>query len=80
MKISKFFIIDFFHFYMRKVTYEQGKEIKEKNKFDLFMETSAKNGLNVKELFFEAGKLLYKKTLEENKVNKVRKNKFSFNT
>ena len=80
MKISKFFIIDFFHFYMRKVTYEQGKEIKEKNKFDLFMETSAKNGLNVKELFFEVGKILYKKTLEENKVNKVRKNKFSYNT
>jgi len=79
MKISKFFIIDFFHFYMRKVTYEQGKEIKEKNKFDLFMETSAKNGLNVKELFFEIGKILYKKTLEENKVNKVRKNKFSYN-
>jgi len=80
MKISKFFIIDFFHFYMRKVTYEQGKEIKEKNEFDLFMETSAKNGLNVKELFFEVGKILYKKTLEENKVNKVRKNKFSYNT
>ena len=58
---------------MRKLLYEQGKEIKEKNNFDLFMETSAKDGLNIKELFFEAGKILYEKTLEESKVNKVRK-------
>ena len=27
---------------MRKISYEQGNEIKEKNNFDLFMETSAK--------------------------------------
>lgn len=58
---------------MRKISYEQGNEIKEKNNFDLFMETSAKDGLNIKELFFEVGKILYKKTLEESKVNKVRK-------
>ena len=58
---------------MRKLLYEQGKEIKEKNNFDLFMETSAKDGLNIKELFFEVGKILYEKTLEESKVNKVRK-------
>ena len=58
---------------MRKLSYEQGKEIKEKNNFDLFMETSAKDGLNIKELFFEVGKILYEKTLEESKVNKVRK-------
>ena len=58
---------------MRKISYEQGNEIKEKNNFDLFMETSAKNGLNVNELFFEVGKILYEKTLEESKVNKVRK-------
>ena len=58
---------------MRKISYEQGKEKKEKNNFDLFMETSAKDGLNIKELFFEVGKILYEKTLEESKVNKVRK-------
>jgi hypothetical protein len=58
---------------MRKISYEQGNEIKEKNNFDLFMETSAKDGLNIKELFFEVGKILYEKTLEESKVNKVRK-------
>ena len=58
---------------MRKLSYEQGNEIKEKNNFDLFMETSAKDGLNIKELFFEVGKILYEKTLEESKVNKVRK-------
>jgi len=28
--------------------------------FDLFMETSAKTGLNAQELFVEAGKLLYR--------------------
>lgn len=58
---------------MRKISYEQGNEIKEKNNFDLFMETSAKDGLNIKELIFEVGKILYEKTLEESKVNKVRK-------
>ena len=58
---------------MRKISYEQGNGIKEKNNFDLFMETSAKDGLNIKELFFEVGKILYEKTLEESKVNKVRK-------
>jgi hypothetical protein len=58
---------------MRNISYEQGNEIKEKNNFDLFMETSAKDGLNIKELFFEVGKILYEKTLEESKVNKVRK-------
>jgi hypothetical protein len=58
---------------MRNISYEQGNEIKEKNNFDLFMETSAKDGLNIKELFFEVGKILYAKTLEESKVNKVRK-------
>jgi hypothetical protein len=58
---------------MRKISYEQGNEIKEKNNFDLFMETSAKDGLNIEELFFEVGKILYEKTLEESKVNKVRK-------
>ncbi len=73
MGISKFFFFDFYNFYMRKISYEQGNEIKEKNNFDLFMETSAKDGLNIKELFFEAGKILYEKTLEESKVNKVRK-------
>ena len=58
---------------MRKISYEQGNGIKEKNNFDLFMETSAKDGLNIKELFVEVGKILYEKTLEESKVNKVRK-------
>ena len=37
------------------------------------METSAKSGLNVNELFCEIGKRLYKETEKQNKIDKVRK-------
>ena len=40
--------------------------------FDLFMETSAKTGLNTRALFVEAGKLLYKEYLKyKNKPNQI---------
>ena len=41
---------------------------------EIFMETSAKNGLNVEKLFFNIAKILYKFSLENDKVEKVRKN------
>ena len=56
------------------MTYEQGKQIKENNRIDIFMETSAKDGLNVEKLFFTIGKMLYNFSMEKNQVNKVRKN------
>ena len=54
------------------MTYEKGEEIKEKNRFELFMETSAKSGFNVNELFFQAGKMLYEETVKNKEINKVR--------
>ncbi len=36
------------------------------------METSAKNGSNVEKLFADVGKILYRVSLENKDVNKVR--------
>ena len=44
----------------REVQKEEGEKIQKEYDFDLFMETSAKSGLNTKEVFIEAAKLLYK--------------------
>ena len=57
----------------REVSYEQGNQIKEDNRFEIFMETSAKNGLNVEKLFCDIGKILYNYLMEKNEVSKVRK-------
>ena len=61
--------------------------------FDLFMETSAKTGLNAQELFVEAGKLLYREytkykkkpkkageqiVLDEGDTQEIKKKKCSF--
>ena len=43
----------------RLINKEQAEQLKKDFDFDLFMETSAKTGLNAKELFVEAAKLLY---------------------
>ena len=57
----------------REVSYEQGNQIKEDNRFEIFMETSAKNGLNVEKLFCDIRKILYDFSMEKNEVSKVRK-------
>ena len=44
----------------RKVPREKAESLKNDYELDLFMETSAKTGLNAQELFAEAAKLLYK--------------------
>ena len=44
----------------RTVKKEVAEQFKKDYDLDLFMETSAKTGLNTQELFAEAGKLLYK--------------------
>ena len=46
--------------------------MKDKNRFDLFMETSAKSGFNVNNLFCHAGKILYEESVKRSEVNKVR--------
>ena len=43
----------------RRVTKDSGQDFSENNKFNLFMETSAKTGFNAQNLFIEASKLLY---------------------
>ena len=43
----------------RKVKYEEAKKFKEENQILYFEETSAKSGLNAKEVFTEAAKILY---------------------
>ena len=47
----------------RKVSKESGQEFSENNKFNLFLETSAKTGFNAQNLFIEATKLLYEQHL-----------------
>ena len=41
---------------------------------DLFMETSAKTGLNVEELFCRAAKILYEESIKKREVNRVSRN------
>ena len=48
----------------RKVSLEAAKTFKEENAIHYFSETSAKNGINAKEVFVEAAKLLYKEHLK----------------
>ena len=48
----------------RKVTYEEAKKFKEENKLLYFEETSAKNGINSKEIFYESAKILFKEHLK----------------
>ena len=40
---------------------------------DLYMETSAKSGFNVINLFCEAAKILFEDSMKKMEVNKVRK-------
>ena len=60
----------------RLITTEKGSEIKKDYDFDLFMETSAKSGLNSEQLFVEAGLLLYKEysELKKNPGKKLKLN------
>ena len=55
----------------RKISYEEGENLKKKHKLDYFMEASAKTGNNAKNILIEAAKILYKgyselKTNDEN--------------
>ena len=58
----------------RKISKEQGEQLKKDFEFDLFMETSAKSGLNATELFIEAAKTLYKEHSKFKKQKKLGEN------
>ena len=53
----------------RQVSKEEGEKFKEDNQLDLFIETSAKSGINTKNLFVEASILLFGEFGEEIKEN-----------
>ena len=55
----------------RLITTENALQLKKDFDFDLFMETSAKTGLNTQELFAEAGKLLYNNYSKVKKKNRA---------
>ena len=44
----------------RKISYEEGEELANKEKLDLFIEVSSKNSFNIDELFFESIKIVCK--------------------
>ena len=48
----------------RQVTKDSGQEFCDNNRIKLFLETSAKTGLNAQNIFIEAGKLLYEQHLK----------------
>ena len=56
----------------RVISSEQAKKFCEQYEIDFFMESSAKTGMNVQEIFIEAAKVLYKDYLlyKENKKKK----------
>ena len=57
----------------REVTYEQGLKCKNDFFFDCFMETSAKEGINTRELFVNCATILYEENenlLEQSRIEK----------
>jgi hypothetical protein len=45
--------------------------MKDNYRMDLFMETSAKSGFNVEEIFFRAAKILYEESIKVRDISKV---------
>jgi GTPase SAR1 family protein len=57
----------------RKVSSEEAKKFKDDYMLNLYMETSAKTGLNAKEIFIEAARVLYKEYNQYKKVDEEKK-------
>jgi len=58
-------------FYRQDVSYEEAKKIKDDYNFDIFLETSAKNGLNVNKLCCQIVKILYENFVLKKFINEV---------
>ena len=66
----------------REVSFEEGKNFSNENNFDLFLETSAKDGFNAQEFIFNSAKILYEYDLQKEKNEKYEENEnkiFSLN-
>jgi GTPase SAR1 family protein len=48
----------------REVSFEKGEKFKEDHKLDFFVETSAKSGVNIDDIFMRAGVILFKEYLK----------------
>ena len=59
----------------RVIKTEQAKRFSEQYELDYFMESSAKTGMNVQDIFIHAAKILYKDFLEYNLNKKKNKEK-----
>jgi GTPase SAR1 family protein len=57
----------------RKVTTEEAKKLKDDYMLNLYMETSAKSGINAREIFVEAARILYKEYNQYKKVDEKKK-------
>ena len=55
----------------KQVTTKEGEKLRDDNGINLFLETSAKSGFNVIELFCQAAKILYSDSLKKMEVDKV---------
>ena len=58
-------------FYRQDVSYEEAQKIKDDYNFDIFLETSAKNGLNVNILCCQIVKILYENFVLKKLINEV---------
>lgn len=59
----------------REVSFEEAKKYADQNDFNYFNETSAKNGFNAKEVFIQAGKVLYLEHLKYKNRANINKNR-----
>ena len=57
----------------RTVTTEEAKKFQTDYELNLYMETSAKTGVNAKEIFIEAARVLYKEYNQYKKVDEEKK-------
>jgi GTPase SAR1 family protein len=53
----------------RKIYKEEIEKYSQENNFNLFFETSVKNGFNAKEVFMECSKILFFEKQKYNKIN-----------
>ena len=61
---------------IREVSKEEGEKMKENEKYGYFIETSAKDGVNIQNLFYEGCIQLYEQYLESKKLGNMNRENF----